>query len=103
MPVRIDLSAVSTSAVYPPGWIPCVICLKPLRVHFDRKCPFDATEFSPRDAKEVWETFTDALEFFSSRHGWSELSLLDLSDAVKARHYMEARKRRLLKQIKEKR
>lgn len=97
------MSAVSTSAVYPPGWIPCVSCLKPLRVHFDRKCPFDATEFSPWDAKEVWETFNDAMEFFSSRYGWSERSLFDVSDEVKAQHYMEAWKRRLLKQIKEKR
>lgn len=36
-----------------PEWVPCLVCRKPLSVHFDMKCPFDSTEFRPEDPKLI--------------------------------------------------
>jgi hypothetical protein len=36
-----------------PEWVPCLVCRKPLSVHFSMKCPFDSTEFSPQDPKLI--------------------------------------------------
>lgn len=36
-----------------PGWVPCLVCRKPLSAHFDMKCPFDSTSFRPEDPKLI--------------------------------------------------
>ena len=36
-----------------PEWLPCWACRYPLSAHFDLKCPFEASHFSPSDTKII--------------------------------------------------
>jgi len=85
-----------TKIFYPPGWVPCTTCLKPWEAHVDRKCPFDATTFSP-DIREVWETVHDAMALC----GYETRSpLMDLTELARTQYYLEARRVRLDRQRK---
>ena len=99
-PYRLMRDWVQVPARFPPGWIPCSSCLKPLAAHVGMKCPFDSTEFRPQDGRELWETYDDAWKIATYEYKWAH-AFEDLVVADKVRCYMEAYKRRLLKKIKE--
>lgn len=52
----IDLfKVVSVPAEAIPDWLPCYHCTKPLSVHIDSKCPFEASSFNPSDDTLILE------------------------------------------------
>lgn len=88
------------SKVYhPPGWVPCLHCLKPWRAHVDLQCPFDSTKFSPDNTPEIWEIFHDAVKVCGYE---TKRPLADFNETDQSRFYMEAAKRHLLRQLKRK-
>ena len=99
-PYRPIIDWTQIPARYPPDWIPCSGCLKPLAAHVEWKCPFDSTEFSPKDGRELWETYDDAWKLATYEYKWAH-AFEDLPAQDKVRCYMEAYKRRLLKKLKE--
>jgi hypothetical protein len=98
-PARISWNPKDTDAIFPPGWIPCDRCNYPLKAHVDTKCPFDSVNFAPLDALEIWKTLDEASKYVTNVR---QTSFMDLTPENQVRYYKEARKSRLLQQLKEK-
>lgn len=52
-----------------PQWLPCFACGKALSVHFDTKCPFEASNFVPSDTKIILSALYEMRRMQAGRCG----------------------------------